>query len=387
MKDQRQLKGKIILKPEKEKIFFQRHSWIFSGAIEKIENENLQNGDWVEVYSYNHQFLGNAFFEKKNQIVARIFDFDSHQITSFSEYWFRKLNLIFLRKQNLFLDSNAFRLIHSESDECPGIVCDIYNDFALIQIDYLYPKFLVDVLINFLKEKKIKYILQKKQKQYQWLTEPIESVTFCENQIQYKINSFEFQKTGFYLDQKTNRKKLQSYCKNKIVLDTFCYMGSFGMNALLKGAKKVTFLDSSKKALDQLKENLSLNHFNFHTVEIVQKDVFQSLQELQSGYFDIVILDPPAFVKNKKNLSNGIKGYIKLNTFALQKIKKQGILFTFSCSQYVTLEAFRKIIFLSAKEAKRKVMILEYLTQSIDHTINVFHPQGEYLKGLVLYVE
>lgn len=381
-------KGKIRLKPKKDKIFSIHHSWIFSGAVQEIiEKEKLENGDWVEVYSYKNDFLGNAFFEKKEQIVARIFDFYSTKIENFLEYWFLKFNFLYERKKNLFNDSNAFRFIHSESDEVPGIICDIYNTFAIIQIDYLNPKDLIQILSDFLNSKKIFSILLKKKKEFQWLSNPIENINFTENDILYKINLNEFQKTGFYLDQKINRKKIQNFAQNKNILDTFCYIGSFGMNALLKNANNVFFVDSSKKALESLEENIKINNLNKNKIHIIQEDVFSYLEKMKSEYFDIIILDPPAFVKNKKNISSAVKGYVKLNQLAIQKINKNGILFTFSCSQWITKDIFRKIIFLASKNIKRKVFILEYLTQSIDHTINIFHPQGEYLKGMILYVE
>ncbi|MFN3604713.1 MAG: class I SAM-dependent rRNA methyltransferase [Leptonema sp. (in: bacteria)] len=387
MKNSTKPAGYIILKPKKETIFEIRHSWIFSGAISKLEPPHLNNGDWIEVYSFNHRFLGNAFFEKEEQIVARIFDFDAKKIDDFTQYWWNQLDSLFTRKKTLFEDSDAFRFIHSESDECPGVICDIYNQFALIQIDYLYPKELISILSEFLQSKKIESILLKFQNHYQWLTQPSQSFIFQENQIRYKINIKEFQKTGFYLDQKTNRKKLLNYSTNKTILDAFCYTGSFGMNALFYNAKKVVFLDSSKKALKTLKENLILNQLDLNKIQILRENAFQYLEKMESEYFDVIILDPPAFVKNKKDLSSGIKGYIRINELALKKIKKKGILFSFSCSQLVSKEMFRKIIFLAAKKTQRKVVILEYLTQAVDHTTNVFHPQGEYLKGVILYVE
>lgn len=388
MKSIIQPKGKIRLKPQKEKIFLIHHSWIFSGAVQEIiEKEKLENGDWVEVYSDKNHFLGNAFFEKKEQIVARIFDFHSIKIKDFREYWFLKLNSLYERKKNLFDDSNAYRFIHSESDEVPGVICDIYNTFAIIQIDFLNPKELIQLLFDFLNTKEISSVLLKKQKEFQWLSNPIEHIIFKENDILYKINLKEFQKTGFYLDQKINRKKIQIYAKNKKILDTFCYIGSFGINALSKNADIVFFVDSSKKALESIEENIKINNLNKNKIRIIKEDVFSYLEKLESEFFDIIVLDPPAFVKNKKNISSAIKGYIRLNELAMQKINKNGMLFTFSCSQWITKDIFRKIIFYASKNIKRKVSIIEYLTQSIDHTINIFHPEGEYLKGMILYVE
>ncbi|GIX42447.1 MAG: SAM-dependent methyltransferase [Leptospiraceae bacterium] len=382
------IKGSIILKKNKEDFIKSFHSWIFSGAIEKIDSsEELKNGDIVRVYNYNKELLGYAFYEKPEQIVARIFYFGNKEIHNINQYFLNYFEQLFKRKSSLFFDSNAFRFIHSESDRIPGIICDIYNQCAIIQIDYLKSELLLNLLIKFLNTKNINYILLKTQKEIQWLTSNrLKEIEFKENHLNFLIHIDKFQKTGYFLDQKINRKKIIEYSKNKIVLDAFCYIGGFGIHALKGEAKKVVFVDSQNLET-QIKNNIIINKFLESSFEIKNIDVFQFFNNMNPNIYDVMIIDPPAFVKTKAKINEGIKGYIKLNRLAIKNIKQEGHIFTFSCSQFIDKELFRKIIFIAAKEEKRNVYIKEYLTQAPDHTISVFHPEGEYLKGFILYVE
>jgi 23S rRNA (cytosine1962-C5)-methyltransferase len=380
--------GEIILKKNKEDFVYSLHRWIFSGAIDKvISKQTLKNGDIIKVLNHKNQLVGYAFYEKPDQIVARIFYFGNKEIQDFSLYFINLLEKIYFRKQQLYDDSNAFRFIHSESDGVPGIICDIYHDFSVIQMDFLKSDFLINILVNFLYKKNIKYILLKHQKELKWLSSlKTSKVEFKENNINFIIQMEKFQKTGYFLDQKINRKKLMELSRNKIVLDAFCYIGGFGIHALKNDAKEITFVDS-QNLKSQIYENLKINHIKSEKTKVIIENVFNYFKDIQDNYFDIIIIDPPAFVKSKTKIKEGIKGYINLNRLAIKKIKSSGYIFTFSCSQFIDKELFRKIIFLAAKEEKRNVYIKEYLTQAPDHTISVFHPEGEYLKGFILYVE
>ncbi|MCS7204191.1 MAG: class I SAM-dependent rRNA methyltransferase [Leptospiraceae bacterium] len=380
--------GRLYIKSGKDELLKNFHSWIFSGAVEKLEafHQKLRNGEIIEIYNSYHEFQGYAFYEKQDQIVARIFYFGGEQIRDFDAFFYEKFQKIYERKKKLFLDSNAFRFLHSESDGIPGIVCDIYHHLAVIQIDFLESKYLIGLLVNFLKEQNIQYILLKRKENIEWITEEIPTVEFVENGLKIKIDLDKFLKTGYFLDQRWNRRKLQFYVKDKVVLDAFCYVGSFGLHALKYEAKKVDLVDS-KNLISIVKENMFQNGFYLDQFEFFRENVLEYLQRVPKNLYDVIVLDPPAFVKKKIQYSSGVRGYLRLNQLALEKIKSQGWIFTFSCSQFVSKEDLKKIIFLSAREAKRKVYIVEYLTQSPDHTISIYHPEGEYLKGMVLYVE
>ncbi len=384
--DNNRIKGNLYLKKNKDEFIFSFHSWIFSGAVEKIESkEKLRNGDIIKIYNYNKQFLGYAFYEKPEQIVARIFYFGQQELLNLKQYFIEQFNKIYFRKKKLFPDSNAFRFLHSESDGMPGIICDVFNTVAIIQLDDLIPMFLIEVLIEFLRSKNY-YVVIKKQNELEWKTDEIKELEFIENDIKFFLNLTDFQKTGYYLDQRLNKKKLRFFVKNKIVLDAFCYTGGFGLNALMGDAEKVNFVDA-KNIGDHIKNNILLNGFSTQKGEFIKEDVFLYLKNVPDSFYDIMIIDPPAFVKTKSKLNEGVKGYIMLNQLAIKKIKSTGYIFTFSCSQHIDKELFRKIIFLAAKNEKRSVYIMEYLSQAPDHTINIFHPEGEYLKGMIVYVE
>jgi len=382
------IQGNLYLKKNKDDFLSSFHRWIFSGAVEKLESQqSLKNGDIVKIFNSKKEFVGYAFYEKPQQIVARIFYFGDTEIQDINDYFYQQLEHLYTKKKKLFEDSNAFRLIHSESDGIPGVICDIYNDLSVIQFDYLKSETFLKILVDFLNHKNIQYILLKEQQNIQWLSpKTIDKIRFIENQIHFEIQLDKFQKTGYFLDQKINRKKLLEYSHNKIILDAFCYIGGFGLHALKGNAQKVVFVDA-QNLTNQIQENIKINQFKFDNTEIVQSNVFDYLNNIKENYFDLLIVDPPAFVKTKTKIKEAIHGYVGLNRLAIKKIKHQGHIFTFSCSQFIDKELFRKIIFLAAKEEKRNVIIKEYLTQAPDHTISIFHPEGEYLKGLVLYVE
>ncbi len=381
------IKGKVFLKEKKEEIVKSFHSWIFSGAIQKvISKKDFINGDIIEIYSYKEEFLGYGFYEKPDPIAIRMFYFDADPILDFKQYFINLLNTLYLKKKNLFEDSNCFRFIHSESDKIPGIICDIYNNLCVIQIDFIKSEFFLNILIEFLYSKNYKYILLKEKNKNIWISSPIDTISFTENQIHFYISLKEFQKTGYYLDQKINRKILQKYAKNKKILDCFCYLGSFGIHSLKEKAERVVFVDS-KNFKNLIMNTINLNHLSHLNTEFYNQDAFLYLKNLPKNEFDIIVVDPPAFVKTKQKIKEGIKGYVYINQMAIEKIKSNGYIFTFSCSQHINTELFRKIIFIASRETKRNVNIIEFLTQSPDHTINIYHPQGEYLKGVVLYVE
>ncbi len=241
---------------------------------------------------------------------------------------------------------------------------------------------------EFLEEKGFQYILLKNGNYTEWLSQhKTQQIEFIENEILLEFNILHSQKTGYYLDQKFNKKKLQNYGKDKNVLDLFSYIGGFSLNAYKGGTGEITLVDSSSYALEQAKYNFIKNQFQTSKIQFLKEDIFNFLPQIQSNKYDLVILDPPALVKNKSKIKNAIAGYVKLNEILLRKIKKNGILFTFSCSQHVSRNDFQKILYLAARQSRRSIYIMEYLSQSPDHSISIFHPEGEYLKGFIVLVE
>lgn len=388
----------IRLKKNKEKAVLNFHPWIFSGAIDSV-GEGIVSGDTVEVQSFDGTFLAWGHFDPNSQIRVRLFSFDKKEDGKDSSYWISKWKQILKSKQSLLPnDTNGFRFLHSEGDGVPGIIVDIYAETAVMQIKTPGAQRLRSDLVRFLEEVGYKTILEKKEKldskQGEELTfykgETQETV-FVEHGIRLIADVAKGQKTGFFLDQRENRKLLGSYAKNRVILNTFSYSGAFSVYALLYGAKIVHSLDISKQAMEMCERNLSLNDLSDSIQNGKHKslvmDCFAYLKEMDSNFYDCIILDPPAFTKNISTVIQASRGYKDINMRAISKIKDGGLIFTFSCSQHISFDLFKKIIFGAAKDAKKKVRILHHLTQSPDHAYSVFHPEGEYLKGLVIQVD
>jgi 23S rRNA (cytosine1962-C5)-methyltransferase len=383
---------KIILKPGKEAPLQRFHPWIFSGAIQKTEG-NPGEGDVVEVYSSRKEYLATGHFLRGN-ISVKVFSFQQVQVDL--PFWKIKLQSAYdLRKQLGLTDNpsnNAYRLVFSEGDHLPGLILDFYNGSAVIQcqspgMNNHKPDFvaaLQELYGDKLKEVYDKSIDANFSIQYpaSGIQHP---VIITETGHKFLVDIEKGQKTGFFLDQRTNRMLAQYYARNRKVLNAFCYSGAFSVYALLGGANMVHSVDSSKQAVEWTKENLTLNEIPQHSHEEFVDDIKNFLPVTKEMY-DMIILDPPAFAKHHNVSHNALQAYIHINAEAMKKLNQGGILFTFSCSQSVSREMFRSAIQSAAINTGKDVKILHHLSQGPDHPVSIFHPEGEYLKGLVLGV-
>ena len=386
----------IILKKGKESAISRKHPWIFSGAIAS-NCESLEDGDLVCVISHKKEFLAVGHFQH-GSISVRVLSFEDELINA--NFWFKRVDAMVNLRKNLGLFSiqnNICRLCHGEGDELPGLVIDYYNGVAIIQchsvgmLQHLHEisSALQNVLGDLLKAiyHKSKDTLPKRIELFDQYIHGNLAVPHIatEDDIQYAIDWINGQKTGFFIDQRDNRKLLGSLSKGKKVLNTFCYSGGFSLQALKNGAELVYSIDSSQKAIALCDQNVLLNGFSERHISVVA-DAMDFIKNLPED-FDIIILDPPAFAKHLDKKHKAVQGYKRLNAHAFRQIKKGGILFTFSCSQVIDKSLFNHTIISAAIESNRKVKILHQLHQPADHPFSAFHPEGEYLKGLVLYVE
>lgn len=387
----------ITLYKGREKSVLHRHPWVFSGGLKKIPKEIL-SGEIVQVLSSDNQLLGYGFFSRESQIAIRIFEFCSEPQAIDNEYWLNKWQKIWNFKLSLLENNtNSFRFIHAEGDEMPGLIVDIYNNTAVIQALTIGSYHLLPLLQKFLISQNVFYhfdksdskILQKEGiiPRKQWLHKNPHEIWFQENGIYFLCDVEEGQKTGFFLDQKINRELVGKVARNKVVTNVFAYSGGFSLYALKNQAQKVYSIDSSARAMAILEKNIQKNWNTVSNHESITADAFAWLKQMENNHMDIIILDPPAFAKHQSAVAQAYRGYKEINLQAIKKIKKGGYVFTFSCSQAVGLELFRKIIFDAACDANRHVRIIQTLGQSPDHAPSLFHLEGEYLKGFWLQVE
>ena len=390
---------KVYLKPGKEESLKRFHPWIFSGAIARIVGEP-EEGEIVEVYSSNKEYIAKGHFQI-GSIAVRVLTFKQEPINL--NFWRQRLAAAFDVRKSVGVADNpindTYRLVHGEGDGLPGLIIDVYAKTAVMQAHsagmHVDRMEIADALSQVM-DGKIENIYYKSE-----TTLPFKADLSPENGfivggssdniateygLKFHVDWLKVQKTGFFIDQRENRALLERYSKDKSVLNMFCYTGGFSFYAMRGGAKQVHSVDSSAKAIDLTNKNVELNFPNDERHEAFAEDAFKYLDRMGDQY-DIIILDPPAFAKHKDALRNALKGYRKINANALEKIKPGGILFTFSCSQVVSKENFRTAVFSAAAQTGRRVRILHQLTQPADHPINIYHPEGEYLKGLVLYVE
>ena len=391
----------IKLRRGKDEAVKRYHPWIFSGAIETAAPD-LQDGDLVTVVDSKNNILGTGFAEAGN-IAVKILAFENVKIDKF--FWKERLNKAFeLRKLMGLTDNehtNCYRLVHSEGDELPGLIIDIYNKTAVVQAQTegmaLNVKAIADTLMN-IEGLNINSVYNKSSEAMQrmgkdavedgYLIEGETDVDYVkENDSKFIVDWEEGQKTGFFLDQRYNRDLVRQLAKGKNVLNTFCYTGGFSVTALKGGANKVVSVDCSKKAIAACEKNIALNGFDIKENPSIAEDAKLFLQNMKKGEFDLIILDPPAFAKNHKSLHRGLQGYKFINYEAMTKIKEGGLLFTFSCSQAVDKAQFQSIVMAAAIEAGRKAQIIFQLDQPDDHPVNIYHPEGAYLKGLVLKID
>lgn len=384
---------KVILKKGKEKSIERRHPWVFSGAVYGVTQE-ISDGEMVDVVDAENKHLGTGYFSDKGSIVVRLLTFGAEVFSE--DFWKQKLQSAWdLRTRLLDLDvTNAFRVIHGEGDGIPGLIIDFYANHWVIQahatgIFYQMDKIAAALQENFPNHCETIYCkssgtLPHTGKDYFLFGNQPETVA-KENDILFSVNWVEGQKTGFFLDQRENRKLLGAFSKGKKVLNTFCYTGGFSIYAMSAGATLVTSVDISQKAVDLATKNMTLN-FPKANHTAVADDVFNFMKEHTQQY-DVIVLDPPAFAKSIKSKHTATQAYKRLNIAGLKALAPNGILFTFSCSQVIDDVLFYNTVAAAAIETGRNIRVLHKLEQGPDHPTNIYHPEGHYLKGLVLFVE
>jgi 23S rRNA (cytosine1962-C5)-methyltransferase len=386
----------LIIAPGKEKALLRRHPWIFSGAVKRIVGEP-QEGDLVDVVDAHGQWMATGHYQNES-IICKVLSFDTPEVDE--AFFRRRLQSAIAYRERLgffgLADTNVFRLIHAEGDQMPGLVADWYNGVLVLQahsvgMHRLFPM-LSTLCVELLSIHGLKSIFDKSsatcpggaEDGYLWGDEPQEwEITESGNRL--FINFFDGQKTGFFIDQRENRRLVQDLAKGHRVLNCFGYTGGFSLAALRGGAEYVETVDISKKAIELCNRNVALN---FGTAAPHQGTVADVLKYLnQSAPFDFIILDPPAFAKNHRSLQAGLKGYRSINQRALEALPAGGLLMTFSCSQAVSKDDFQTMVFTAAMNARRSVRIVRQLPHAMDHPVSICHPEGEYLKGLLLQVE
>ena len=409
----------VYLKPKKEESLRRHHPWVFSGAIARVvldakhKGDAPEEGELVCVRSAANEVLGVGHWQV-GSIAVRILEFGVETLPA--DYWRTRVRAAYKVRETLGLVENGndtYRLIHGEGDFIPGLIVDVYADTAVVQahsvgihccrreiaeaivaevpqVENVYYK--SDDTLPFkaqIEGEKVGYLVQRTACGLQDASLQDEEFWSTENGLQFRIDWLRGQKTGFFIDQRENRALVERYAAGKEVLNMFCYTGGFSLYALRGGAKSVDSVDVSQKAIDLVEANVAKNFPKAKNHRAVTADAFEylSAQRAEGRQFDLIILDPPAFAKHRDAIKNALRGYQRINAKAIEMIRPGGILFTFSCSQAVDKEAFRLAVFSAAAQVGRKVRILHQLHQPQDHPINIYHPEGEYLKGLVLYVE
>ena len=414
----------IVLKHKKEESVKRFHPWVFSGAIDRMLDEEgaeaqPEEGDWVKVLSKAGDFLGIGQYQI-GSIAVRLFTFGNEEFGE--EFFLQRLQSAYDLRKSLGLirpDNNAFRLVHGEGDGLPGLIIDVYDGTAVMQahtqgIHYIREALAEDLMrvagadirnVYYKSETTLSYksearqtaedgvngylIIDGKKVENREEGKALEasiSDGAIENGLKLHVDWLKGQKTGFFVDQRENRALVEKFSKGRKVLNMFCYTGGFSFYAMRGGAELVHSVDVSQQAINFTNNNVKLNYPDDPRHEAFCEDAFHYLDRMGDQY-DLIILDPPAFAKHRKVLHNALQGYRRLNAKAFEKIQPGGILFTFSCSQVVTKDDFRCAVFSAAAQSGRRVRILHQLHQPADHPINIYHPEGEYLKGLVLYVE
>ncbi|MBQ0072578.1 MAG: class I SAM-dependent rRNA methyltransferase [Prevotella sp.] len=390
---------KIYLKRGKEESMKRFHPWVFSGAIQKMD-KGIEEGDIVDVICHDGSFIGRGHYQI-GSIAVRILTFDDEPIDQ--NFWHQRLNVALQMRISIGIadnpNNNTYRLVHGEGDNLPGLVIDCYGTTAVMQAHsvgmHICREAIAQELVKVMGNR-IENVYYKSETTLPFKADLGQENGFIyggtndtvalENGLKFRVDYLKGQKTGFFVDQRENRSLLEQFSRNKKVLNMFCYTGGFSFYAMRGGASLVHSVDSSARAIELTTENVELNFPGDKRHAAFCEDAFKYLEQAGSNY-DLIILDPPAFAKHRGALRNALKGYTRLNVKAFEKIKPGGILFTFSCSQVVTKDNFRNAVFTAAAQARRKVRILHQLHQPADHPINIYHPEGEYLKGLVLYVE
>ena len=389
----------IQLKKGKEESLKRFHPWIFSGAILRMD-DGIEEGELVKVVTFDKGFIAIGHYQI-GSIAVRVLSF--RDITIDQEFWESRLKAALNMRIAIGIadnpTNNTYRLVHGEGDLLPGLIIDCYGKTAVMQahsVGMHVERLPICEALRSVMGSRIEHVFYKSETTLPFKAELGQQDGFLyggsddnvaiENGLKFHVDWLKGQKTGFFVDQRENRTLLEKYAKNRSVLNMFCYTGGFSVYAMRGGAKLVHSVDSSAKAVELTNANIKLNFPSDARHAAFCDDAFKYL-DAHDAQYDLVVLDPPAFAKHRAALRNALKGYTRLNVKGFERIKPGGILFTFSCPQVVTKENFRNAVFTAAAQAKRKVRILHQLHQPADHPINIYHPEGEYLKGLVLYVE
>ncbi|MFQ5340938.1 MAG: class I SAM-dependent rRNA methyltransferase [Anaerolineae bacterium] len=390
----------VILKPGRDKPVRNRHPWVFSGAIRKIEGD-CEPGEVVTLRAHDRQFLGRAYINPQSQISLRVLTWSDEPIDA--AFWRRRLEqAIAMRREIIDVHvTTAHRLVNAESDGLPGLIVDRYNDFIVIQVLTMgierRKEMLAELLMELLEPQGIIERSDVDVRGKEGLpatvgvlagTAPPEPVEILEYGRQLLVDLMRGHKTGFYLDQKENRRRLADYARGREVLDAFSYTGGFGVHAARGGARSVIHLDASQEALELARQNVALDNVAGISHKYVAGDVFQVLRDYRDAgrQFDLIVLDPPKFAHTKSQVGSACRGYKDINWLAFRLLRPGGILFTFSCSGLVSPDLFQKVVFGAAVDAGRDALVLEKLSQSPDHPFRLSFPEGEYLKGLICRV-
>lgn len=390
----------VFLKPGKEESLKRFHPWVFSGAIARVEGEP-EEGEVVDVYASDKKFIARGHYQV-GSIAVRVLSFTQEPVDH--DFWVRRLTVAreLRRAMGLIGDprTNTYRLVHGEGDNLPGLIIDVYDRTAVMQahsagmhldrmeVAAALEEVMGDTIENiyYKSETTLPFKADLMSTENGFLKGGSPENIAMENGLKFHVDWLKGQKTGFFVDQRDNRALLERYAHGRHVLNMFCYTGGFSFYAMRGGAALVHSVDSSSKAIDLTNQNIALNFPGDTRHQAFAEDAFKYLDRM-GGQYDLIVLDPPAFAKHRDALRNALRGYTKLNAKAFEKIRPGGILFTFSCSQVVTKQDFRNAVFTAAAQSRRSVRILHQLTQPGDHPVNIYHPEGEYLKGLVLYVE
>lgn len=393
----------ITLRRGKEESLLRFHPWVFSGAIASLP-KGLEEGDTVTVQASDGTPLGCGHFQIGSIAVRMLTDGTEAEADLDASFYGRRLASAAALRRSLGLmstDNNAFRLVHGEGDFLPGLIVDIYGTTAVMQAHSAGMHFARNIIadqltrINGLAIDSVYYKSETTlpykamlDPQDGYLTGSSKTDVATENGLKFHIDWLRGQKTGFFVDQRDNRSMLRRFAAGRRVLNMFCYTGGFSVYALAGGAESVCSVDSSAKAIALTRENVELNFgADCRRHQAVAEDAFKFLADIEPGAYDLVVLDPPAFAKHRGAIKNALRGYQRLNARAMEKMPSGSVLFTFSCSQAISKEQFRLAVFSAAAQTRRRVRILHQLTQPADHPVNIYHPEGEYLKGLVLYIE
>jgi len=391
--------AKIILKPGKEQSVKRFHPWIFSGAIGKSEGKP-EEGDVVNIYSADGEFLAMGHCQI-GSIAVRILLFEPANPDF--DFWKMKIEKAWNLRKSIGIaensETNVFRLVHAEGDGMPGLIVDYYNGTAVIQMHTVGMYLVREILVKALREvlgERLKAVYDKSAKSLPYKADISSEDGYLfgegtetevlENGLRFSVDWLEGQKTGFFIDQRENRLLVQQFAQNRDVLNMFCYTGGFSFYAMKGGARLVHSVDSSAKAIELTNQNVELNFAGDSRHASFTADAFEYMRNIKDKY-NLIILDPPAFAKHRDAVHQALQAYKRINTRAFEQIRSGGIVFTFSCSQVVSKEKFREAVFSAAAISGRNVRILHQLTQPADHPVSIYHPEGEYLKGLVLYVE